>query len=755
MSDIPELIRAGYEIYTVKRIPWQARTEGIALLEQFDSTLTISTNLKTELDKLTFFESISEELWALINESFDTLYIDYYKEQFEMCVEHFKGTIILRTLGVPGAGSYCGQMVKDYGLQIFSKIESLVSRFWFAPVYKWCLDKEAQVIRRRYIDLPLSMRCKSEPSSTVFEKRIDLLCPQIRLDEEEEALYENAVRFFRRRESKNKNTIPYIVCGNQYLLCDFDPCITGSIPKDSIYRNLKNTACVYSPQSRMGIVDYYIFLAFMVGAPVIFNAESGLQNLWDDEDAPGACGQEADGERKVERLLSGDLQLRSKIIQWQTNVLNKELNAEKNQGRFLSSVRKMEQSSQFKTHKEPNIPYLGIILLDHYSHSIALQVQSMICSVKQAVKRNKDTLKICIGYPADGEYEYHVDFLKWAEDMGISLREYTVETRNQRWLDDSLKMKGFPSIPARDPMYILNDNNTYFEDCDGLLFVLNGSRYTIKNFSNIITTRPYAVFVPDFDLVEDAGGGRPIVNVHLMRAAKLVLVSGERSKVIAEKDYGICGGRIQVIPTMYTPLSESDIRIMKMFQIDRYFLYFLGNDAPETLSFAVQTLEQYYLQGGEVSAVIVWEDRGKDFRMAVLNSDGFKKKWSGQNKSEGYDDFPKIALPLSLLSSVIENAEFAFLPEPFDLHSQMIHWLIAADVRIVCRNIPSAQEIAERVRGVLNYITDENMNDFPGLLLKAGELARPNAAEPQKLFADFSDNQFYQLLSQSFQRFED
>ena len=196
MSDIFQLLDLGYEVYTVKKVPWQARTEGLYITDEFEGSLTIDQRLKRELNQLTFFEPISDEMWETINQNFDMLFMDYYKEQFEMVLENFKGAIILRTLGLPQDGSYCNRMLKDFGLQIFSKIESLVTRFWVAPVYKWNLNVEAPVIQRRYVELPFSIRYKCEEKHEGTEERVYFLCPQIKINEDAEMLYRKTVEMF-------------------------------------------------------------------------------------------------------------------------------------------------------------------------------------------------------------------------------------------------------------------------------------------------------------------------------------------------------------------------------------------------------------------------------------------------------------------------------------------------------------------------------------------------------------------------------
>ena len=104
-SDIPWLMEAGYEIYTVKNVPWKMRAERLCSTDRFDHTLTIDNDMKRELDVLSFFEPVSDEMWEEINREFNILFIDYYKDQFETVLEKFTGTIVLRTLGRPDSVS--------------------------------------------------------------------------------------------------------------------------------------------------------------------------------------------------------------------------------------------------------------------------------------------------------------------------------------------------------------------------------------------------------------------------------------------------------------------------------------------------------------------------------------------------------------------------------------------------------------------------------------------------------------------------
>ena len=530
-SDIPELQKCGYEIYTVKKMNWEARGEGTRTTTFYDKTLTLTEPFMSQLKELDFFAPIGEPLWREINKAFEMVVLDYYPSQFPMILQHFQGIIVLRTLGLSEFGSISEQIARDLGISIIRKIEGFYNRFWFAPAYSFLKEKEAEVFQQRYAELPLLVpkqetvskqetELQSEKKDTVY-----VVCPQIKMAPESENLYWETVELLK---GKNRESIPYCVGGSQYLATDFDNRIEGTVLKDDGSHS-QRFCCMYLPQRRLGVVDTALFAAFSAGTPVLFSNELGLAK-WDESlKFPGEYLTKEQAKEFMVRLLHGDIEFRKSILDSQKKLLEFLDNKNRHE-QFQEMVLAMEHHRFFLSHKVEEDPQLGIVFLDKYSEATMRQVKAMV----QTLKAESSTWKrICVGYPSDGGYEENKSDLSLLESMGVPLRPYRLEERDTRWLRDMLIIKGYPDWKKPHKFYVLFDGNTYFEDCSELLLVLNHSVSATKDISTIVSSAPIGVYISDYDTdIRFDENNRYIeaYSIELQRDAKFLLVGDENSR---------------------------------------------------------------------------------------------------------------------------------------------------------------------------------------------------------------------------------
>lgn len=753
-SDIPELLAKGYEVYTAKKISWEARAEGVYLTDRFDVSLSIDSDLKAKLDDQDFFTPLSDEFWNQINENFDLVFIDYYCGQFETVLERFNGSIVLRTLGIPECGSYSEQLCQDHGLHIFNQINRLYYRFWFAPAYSWLLECEANVMQQRYVELPFSVQEVAPARERERIEKVYFLCPQIKLREASEKLYWDTLALFKPQTGRQ---IPYTVCGNQYLACDYDADIEGEIEEKRRLENLRNYACVYAPQERMGEVDSYILKAFVQDTPVVFNYSCGLQKI-SKNILPGAYVTAAEARKKLSRLLHGDQTLREEIVGSQRKILGSCLNPKRTHEKFQRGLDKIEKGFTFRTHKVPMDPYIGIVLLDKYSEFTMFQVESILAMLQNAAQKNGERIKFCLGYPQDQGYEEHNTHMRKVEESGVPIRKYKLQSEDQRWLSDMLNMKGYPDMLLERESFALNDGNTYFEDCAALLLVLNRNVSTNINIPEVITTRPFGVFVPDYDVdiyADAQNRRREAMNIQLQRMAKFVLLTDNNSAMIASGRNGISKAKIETVSSLMAPVPlEGD---MYPEGDGRYFLYFVNGQDPASVYMAERAVKDYYLKGGELSVLFVWQNLSQRFKLLVWNAEQYKEYLTRASCGAERTDFHIIEdqgnvaeLTSELLVKIMRDAQFSFMPDLFDMQRQIVSWLIALNIRTICLETASVKALAEEAEAELNYVTEKDVSVFSNKICLATQLNRPEAGRPDRLFAQYENDSLYQVIKRRF-----
>ena len=758
-ADVPELIAHGYEVYTLKKTSWISRSDSLWTTDRYDSSLSILPSLKTALDAQLFMGDTPDELWDEINASFDLAFIDYYAEQFEDWIDHFKGKTVCRLTRTPDAGSFGLQLAEDYGLQIFAKIDRMLSHFWFAPVFPHFADKEAQIIRRYAVDLPLILDIpeRREAGTQESAKRVSVICPEIKVRNEQEMLYKNALKIL---EWDKTNKLPYVVCGKQYLFCDFDPNIVGDLPELQLLQLMRGSACALYLQPTWGLGDFSVFAALRCGVPLLVPAKCDLAPLLTACHSPAVFGTTEQAHGLIKRLLDGDDKLRYSILKAQEAFFTAAFSRETNGSIFSRGIEKIESTDIIATHKVEEKPRLAVILLDPYSDFTMLQAETVIERLRTSLG---DRISLCLGYPEDGGYDEHAGVFRAMEEMGVPLRRYELASRDERWLADMLTMKGYPLIEHKGDIFILNDHNTCFEDCR-MLLILPNRRFSGRNKAgSIMTTRPYALYLPDFDeakekkveieqlkeFIEEENGtvwkkkerkkkkekhkedekeekqekkteeneesalGESEIRIRLLREAKIVLLPDEGARESAVYRFGAALGKTRVISPLFAELPEK-ADAFSVPDARTYFLYFVDMSSGESLRKAQIALVDYYLRGGQKDVILTAEDGKEGFRVWRFSGESMDRMASvlpvaesGKTQTNSPTDPLKgRILTFKAFSSILRGAAFAVLPQNSDLVSQAAYWLLREEIPLAVIDMPSTEQLARQFPGQIFDLQD-------------------------------------------------
>ncbi len=727
LSDIPELISADYEVYTLKKSAWLTRAEGLWLTEEYDCTLSIDEDLKRELDGQDFLTEMPDELWDKINGSFSLVFLDYCPCQFIQWIRRFRGKIVLRLTQVPAEGSLGAQLMHDFGMSVFYEIGKLIHRFWYAPVFGENRKEEAQIIQRHYIHLPISQ--DGTPSEVGSQRGpVCMVCPEIKSRSDQEVRYRRGVSIL---EYRRKNKLDAVICGKQYLDHSYDPRVTGAMDETALEKLLKRSGCVLVPPGDQGLADHYVFAALQIGVPVVLSDDSVISKFFQEEDASSGIYSTVKQANKIcSELCSGKAALRSQILSQQRKLLENALSRKHNHPLFMKGLKTIETSNLVSTHKVTESPRLAVLLLDQYSSDTILRLRGFF---ERVLPESRNYFAMCLGYPCGIGYEQHFDELRRIEEMGIPVREYSIVAKDGHWVKNMLEMKGYPHCPLPEQIFALYDRNTFFEDCSALLLFLNRGVSSSLPSGDLITSLPYGVCVQDDDIgPSDIGNS---LCLRLQRTANVVLYSDEMVRENAIQRYGIRESNARLIPSLYRELPASAEDYLQAAA--PFCLYVLHEQRlkPET---AEAVLTEYYLRNGTLETILALENDAGEFRLLHRNAGQYLRTLTGVGKPDcdaemAPDLTQAVSVTLPYFCSLLRRAEFVVLDGDADMHDQLLYWIAHESIPTICVEDGEQPRVAAAYAKNVSWVETGKTQAIAEAMLSARKTAvRDNAPLPDQ-----------------------
>ena len=702
-SDVPALREMGYEVYTVQCTSWRNKTWGWFFPENEPNQINLPEGIREKLDDLDFVQELSAASWDIVNSHFDLVFLDYCKPQYRQFLEHFKGTIVFRPSEVPKDG-YAAIMMRDYGMEIFHLLDQRGKRFWFAPVFKEDVKKEANILSRRFLALPLKPACNIAKKKTKGE-HVLVACPGINVLAGQDAIYRDVVSLLRK-----SGNIPYVICGRQFNNTAYDQNIHGDVSENQFLEDLNSSSFLFIPRGVKGNLLYYITFAVNHDIPVLMPRDSVYAKVLSSNEgtASGVYMDDEDAIHKIRLAGKKGNRFPDDLAEAQKQAFEKYFKPEDFRKNFIRAIKAVETESTANQWNQLQNRHIGIVLQGRYSQTMILQLQMLLKHLNSA-QLDTDKVRFLLGYPEsvvlrendepeDEEeeieeepktlgFDEHFEELAAFEKMDIALRGYVPEEKNRKWLQNMLEMKGYPKADFPEPFFVLNDHNTFFEECDALLIIINADKESQEVPSRIVSSRPFSVYITDsmfipqmepHSLLVKAGG--------LLCQARSIFCQNESIRRYLTCHLGLNRDRIFNIGSQLMPFPTDKEASGQFIQNDS-FLYFAGEGNEAQAELLNAFLMEYYLNGGCRSAIIIGYDWLKGFSITVRCREQFI---SGVTNDYEYDQYiysneRTERISVNTLASLIGKCDFALLPEYFDMYGQMISWLLEKGKRFACR----------------------------------------------------------------------
>ena len=736
-SDVTELIRLGYDVYSGRKITWENRTNSYFNPLKDKEAISIDKDTLDSLMTLDFVHSLTDEQWNLVNQTFQYVFIDYIPSQFEMILKSFRGTIVFRPTELSDS-SYGDLLVRNHGLAILEIINKLGKRFWFAPVFYENAKGEANILNRRLIHLPLLFGGEEDPKKNSEGAKVMVVLPEINTIKGQEQVYRNIAEQFR------KNKIEYIICGKQFIDTRYNVAIHGDMSQEEFKNELANSACLYLPAKAKGDLLYYFMSAVRQNMPVIFTEESAFASFWLNfgetrrgiVKLSGNCLSDNDAMVKIRKIMHHQGELKAEILKEQKRLLD-ETAEQKRKERFIRSWSVIEQQQAMRV-VDRSLFHVGIVLLDSYSRDLMMQVPEFVRAIRHNLEDRE--VKIILGYPENKEYLENREELRAIEDSGVPLRSYRCEEKDERWLRDMLSMKGYPFFSEKEPIYVLNDHGTYFEDCDVLFFVVSLHSGMRNGYQKIVTSKPYSIYLQDgliylqdskkqkdkeenMEESEDSAEQRTgdsfsdsedqkktRINMSLLRHAQSILCQNDAIVRYVSQHLGIPDSKIQNIGTMIGQKEENQQKVT--FLIDDCFLYCCDGEDENGFENIERNLFQYYTGGGKYAAGVVCFGNHGDISFVLIERDRYLDAVRYSGKSENnirireYLNKKGLLITNRDLESLIRDCRFAVFPTFFDFCYSMIVKLCDRRKKSICPKIFGLQNIPGADRYLISKARD-------------------------------------------------
>ena len=651
--EVPLLLKAGYEVFTPKIVPFGFGNENASVTWEYDQTLTISSENLELFNQTDFYHTIPTQIWELVNQSFDFIFLDLYPNLLKAVVENFRGVIILRSSVLSGKETCGEKIVQTLGTGFLSKLNSVGKRFWFAPIIQQINKFECRVLQSRYINMPFlqesaPMRKPQRTLSSFF----CIACPQIRVRTSAGETYTDIQKIFDHDQ--------YHIGGVQYVSIPNDSKVLSMSVDHGHIDHLEDYFSLYLSDVQADVFDPYGYDAISLGIPVIYLEGSAFDLMVNGQKKsgkkilPGRCSNHTQARKLLLKLRRNNSYWYSFIEQQQKMLLSYQ-SEEKMRTIWQTSMMHIESICHTSYYYEKNEPVkIAVILPKVCTENVIGYAECLIKCIQLGAKNLGDHIEVILG------------IVSGIKKAGIPIRKFTWTEKDSRWAIEAAKLKGIPCPHSFDNRYfILNDGNTNFEDCSYILFAMDYCP------GALFTTKPYAVavhdfaqrYVPDIISISDE-----LSQYMLQRGADTVFVTNPSDYNDAVQYGGNRRENVIAIPFLFeAPTNNSSYFQLANQYHTEYFLW-KTDDSPEKNNLrALNSILEYYSHGGSLKCFITGE-----------NTRYFDPRTKSENRSSDAEKIAKFIqnnnilrrnlvflgkLDRNIYLSVLQKASFVFNPQ--------------------------------------------------------------------------------------------
>lgn len=314
-SEIPMLIRLGFEVYIPKIVPFDEANRSASVSYEYDNSISIPSRLLKLLNQFDFYtRPWPRPLAVKINEYFGITIAAIFPKMVNAVCDAFEGDIFLRAFGLAQTETYADVFRKNCSKKTFERIKS-GDRIWLATNIATVIDNESSWLQRKSIYLPVGLPAniyQHEDKWRGEQSKILFVCPRINSSSYYNQVYRNFKRLF--------GDTPHVIAGAQPEEVWDDANVTGFVKQEEFVEIFKSCKVMYYHSQEERHLHYHPIEAMIYGMPVIFMS-GGVLEFLAKKKLPGCCDSFEKARIKVQRILAGDKDFISEVTTSQKTIL--------------------------------------------------------------------------------------------------------------------------------------------------------------------------------------------------------------------------------------------------------------------------------------------------------------------------------------------------------------------------------------------------------------------------------------------------
>lgn len=594
--EIPMLQKMGYEVYMPKKPPFDISCRVDWAL---DKTLSIPQRDLDILNKTDFYlEPITKCQVDIINQYFAIAFPVPIIQSMKNIFNHFQGVICLRSFGTDC--TYTEYLTMGLGTASWGQIKQLGTRFWFGAGYESIIESEGDFLKDKSLFMPLGF-----PDAAVNDrwvgggKKILFPCPKINTLPYFKNMYNNFKRDFK--------GIPYAISGVQPVPVKEDPNVLGFLSNDQYVKMFTTASCMFYYSKLKTHVHYTPFEAVCWGLPLLY-LKDGLIDTIGGQDLPGRCKNINEVRRKAIRLIKGDKRLAQKLRESQ-RVLLDVFTEEYCEKHWKKAMKILESHIPKNTHEPLNVcghreKRICVVLPISHTDRVLYSTINLIKALVLGARECKDSVKFVFAYEKM-DNTITDKYLNQLKTWDVLVRTFEWEMLNHSQFNTFIAIHGIlVNSTSIDRQFVPNDGNSYFRDCDFLIF----AHGNVPNPAFIPI--PYAVMIHHYTQ-------RIIPQMYSLEAdnAFLNFCHGSTFTLTTApvKEHAVQYGllpkeRVHEIPVLVDKVSISSHVSSKTAKNQKYFVWKITGNINEKHKMVLKALHNYYLRGGKLQCHIIGEN---------------------------------------------------------------------------------------------------------------------------------------------------
>lgn len=752
-TQVPMLIEMGYEVYCPKICSCEWGDYSSSVSYEFDNSLSLSLEFLEELNKTDFYSDLSTNKIKMIDDNFDIIFCIAIPQIIEKLIKFFHGKVIVQGFGLGGELSYTELIAfSNIGisrLNILSMIKHKSCGFLLALSYKNLQEIESDLLYNRSVYLPIGIKNASAQHKWIGgDSKILFISPKIKTN----SYYNNVYKNF----CDNFGDLPHIIGGAQLQDVPEDKTVKGFLPDDEYVYNMTHLAAMFYHSQEPRHIHYHPLEAVKWGMPLIFMAGGMLDQLG-GKNLPGRAVSIAEARRKLKKLLAGDKSFIKKVTESQ-EILLRPFTEEYCRLFWEEGMKRIEAAAT--TPKEKRKKRIAVILPAPYIGGVYDYAIRFCLNLQERILAHKANAEVVFAYPKNEIYEKK-DYFALLRKKNIHIREFTVETKGRRYIDDALELAGYQpklnKLPFPDKADVLRDGMKDFGDCDYAFFMSDA-----VGGNPLFFLCPYTMVVHDYIqryVPKAVSQEADSVKCYNQQQAMSVFVTSEPTRQDAINHGCIEPDRVVLtLPLLAFP----DVPKTSDKNNENPYFIWSTNVAPHKNHMeALEALEAYYQQGGKIKCVITGVNTQYFQPNTPLDNAPVLKAYVEEiqhiiEKSDYLQE--NLIIKGNMIKKTYEQwlcgACFVFHPGYGDNGNFTVTDAAALGVPAVASDYPAMRYLADFAGIIVKYFNPFDVDDIVGRLFEMEQGYReyanmlPSREMLEKKTFSYQAEQLYQLIKE-------